>query len=72
MVVDVPRCGPMQSPRIQKLVPIPGPRMERETLGQRPGPNLGHPQAVEPEIAELVLFLRNGAPSSTKPPAAVT
>ena len=72
VVVDVPRCGPMLSPRVPNLVPIPGPRMERETPNQRPRPNYGHPQAVEPEIAELVPFLQNGAPSSTKPTAAVT
>ena len=45
VVVDLPRCGPMLSPRIPNLVPIPGPRMERETPGQRPRPNYGHPQA---------------------------
>ena len=32
VVVDVLRCGPMLSPRVPNLVPIPGPRMERETL----------------------------------------
>ena len=31
VVVDLPRCGPMLSPRAPNLVPIPGPRMERET-----------------------------------------
>ena len=45
VVVDLPRCGPMLSPRVPNLVPIPGPRMERETPGQRPRPNYGHPQA---------------------------
>ena len=35
--------GPMLSPRVPNLVPIPGPRMERETPGQRPRPNYGHP-----------------------------
>ena len=44
VVVDVPRCGPMLSPRVPNLVPIPGPRKERETPGQRPRPNYGHPQ----------------------------
>ena len=44
VVVDLPRCGPMLSPRVPNLVPIPGPRMERETPGQRPRPNNGHPQ----------------------------
>ena len=43
VVVDLPRCGPMLSPRVSSLVPIPGPRMERETPGQRPRPNYGHP-----------------------------
>ena len=43
MVVDLPRCGPMLSPRVPNLVPIPGPRMERETPGQHPRPNYGHP-----------------------------
>ena len=45
MVVDLPRCGPMLNPRAPNLVPIPGPRMERETPGQRPRPNYGHPHA---------------------------
>ena len=44
VVVDLPRCGPMLSPRVTNLVPIPGPRMERETPGQRPRPNYGHPR----------------------------
>ena len=48
VVVDLPRCGPMLSPRVPNLVPIPGPRMERETPGQRPRPNYGHPQVKEP------------------------
>ena len=46
VVGDLPRCGPMLSPRVPNLVPIPGPRMERETPGQRPRPNYGHPQAA--------------------------
>ena len=46
VVVDLPRCGPMLSPRVPNLVPIPSPRTERETPGQRPRPNYGHPQAV--------------------------
>ena len=65
VVVDLPRCGPMLSPRAPNLVPIPGPRMERETPGQRPRPNYGHPQAnaegllpphttTEPERTEKV------------------
>ena len=37
VVVDLPRCGPMLSPRAPNLVPIPGPRMEREAPGQRVG-----------------------------------
>ena len=45
VVVDLARCGPTLSPRVPNLVPIPGPRMERETPGQRPRPNYGHPQA---------------------------
>ena len=45
VVVDLQRWGPMLSPRVPKLVPIPGSRMERETPGQRPRPNYGHPQA---------------------------
>ena len=44
VVVGLPRWGPMLSPRVPNLVPIPGPRMERETPGQRPRPNYGHPQ----------------------------
>ena len=46
VVVDLPRWGPMLSPRVPNLVPIPGPRMERETPGQRPRPNYGHPQVT--------------------------
>ena len=46
VVVDLPRWGPMLSPRVPNLVPIPGPKMERETPGQRPRPNYGHPQGV--------------------------
>ena len=46
VVVDLPRWGPMLSPRVPNLVPIPGPRMERETPGQRPRPNYGHPQPL--------------------------
>ena len=42
-----PRSGPMLSPRVPNLVPIPGPRMERETPGQRPRPNYGHPQSED-------------------------
>ena len=44
VVVGLPRWGPMLSPRIPNLVPIPGPRMESETPGQRPRSNYGHPQ----------------------------
>ena len=44
VVVDLPRWGPMLSPRVPILVPIPGRRMERETPGQRPRPNYGHPR----------------------------
>ena len=46
VVVDLPRCGPMLSPRVPNLVPIPGPWMQRETPGQRPRPNYGHPHPV--------------------------
>ena len=49
VVVDLPRWGPMLSPRVPNLVPIPGPRMERETPGQRPRPNYGHRHAPTPE-----------------------
>ena len=42
MVVDLPRCGPMLIRRVPNLVPIPGPRMERVTAGQRPRSNYGH------------------------------
>ena len=44
----------MLSPRVPNLVPILGPRMERETPGQRPRPNYGHPQ---PRVhAESVVY----------------
>ena len=46
VVVDLPRSGPMLSPRVPHHVPIPGPGMERETPGQRPRPNNGHPQGA--------------------------
>ena len=42
VVVDLPRWGPMLSPRVTNLVPIPSPRMERETPGRRPRPHFGH------------------------------
>ena len=73
VVVDLPRCGPMLSPRVPNLVPIPGPRMERETPGQRPRPNYGHPQArpvrvsssgTDPELEALGA----GAPSRRRAP----
>ena len=48
MVVDLPQWGPMLSPRVPNLVPIPGPRTERETPGQRPRLNYGHPQGDQP------------------------
>ena len=50
VVVDLRRCGPMLSPRVPHHLPIPGPRMERETPGQRPRPNYGHPQAHDPDL----------------------
>ena len=36
VVVDLPRWGPMLSPRVPNLVPIPGPRKERETPWSAP------------------------------------
>ena len=57
VVVDVLRCGPMLSPRVPNLVPIPGPRMERETPGQRPRPNYGHPHAKQPPGAHPIAQL---------------
>ena len=50
VVVGLPRWGPMLSPRVPNLVPIPGPRMERETPGQRPRPNYGHPHPSPPTL----------------------
>ena len=35
---------------LPNLVPIPGPRMERETPGQRPRPNFGHPQGARNRV----------------------
>ena len=58
VVVDLPRCGPMLSPCVPNLVPIPGPWMERETPGQRPRPNYGHPQG-EGTAVEYLAYLRN-------------
>ena len=67
MVVDLPRCGLMLSLRVPNLVPIPGPRMERETPGQRPRPNYGHPQALTAEIegldAELLALCERANPA---------
>ena len=60
VVVDLPRWGPMLSPRVPNLVPIPGPRMERETPGQRPRPNYGHPQGAG-DSAVVVDLPRLGA-----------
>ena len=70
VVVDLPRCGPMLSPRVPNLVPnlvpIPGPRMERETPGQRPRPNNGHPQPADDcPKAEASLFCVTPALHST-------
>ena len=53
VVVDLSLCGPMLSPRVPHHVPIPGPRMERETPGQRPRPNYGHPQARSTRAGRL-------------------
>ena len=58
VVVDLQRCGPMLSPRVPNLVPIPGPRMERETPGQRPRPNYGHPHAPQLGCAAVALLFR--------------
>ena len=55
VVVDLPRCGLMLSLRVPNLVPIPGPRMERETPGQRPRPNYGtHTLPTFPRRLELL------------------
>ena len=54
VVVDLPRWGPMLSPRVPNLVPIPSPRMERETPGQRPRPNYGHPHAVGSSVTRMM------------------
>ena len=63
VVADLPRCGPMLSPRVPNLVPIPGPRMERETPGQRPRPNYGHPHARCAQRAQRRAF--GGPPASS-------
>ena len=55
VAVDVPRWGPMLSPRVPNLVPIPGPRTERETPGQRPRPNYGHPHPNPPRPSKYHL-----------------
>ena len=55
VVVDLPRMGPMLSPREPHHVPIPGPRMERETPGQRPRPNYGHPHPQLPASGTVPL-----------------
>ena len=57
----------MLSPRVPNLGPIPGPRVERETPGQRPRPNYGHPQGrpgpprgynfMDILVAEIAVFL---------------
>ena len=49
----------MLSPRVPNLVPIPGPRMERETPGQRPRPNYGHPQGSGPMPGICALRRKN-------------
>ena len=53
VVVDLSLCGPMLSPRVPHHAPIPGPRMERETPGQRPRPNYGHPHAPADEFSAI-------------------
>ena len=55
VVVDRSPCGPMLSPRVPHHVPIPGPRMERETPGQRPRPNYGHPQPALVALPDSVI-----------------
>ena len=57
VVVDLPRWGPMLSPRVPHHVPIPGPRMERETPGQRPRPNYGHPQVDYADIVDYIVSI---------------
>ena len=49
VVVDLPRCGPMLSPR----VPIPGPRMDRVTPGQRHDRIMGT-HRVEAVLGEIL------------------
>ena len=44
----------MLSPRAPNLVPISGPRMERETSGQRPRPNHGHPDLDTEDLVEVL------------------
>ena len=53
VVVDRPRWGLMLSPRVPNLVPIPDPRMERVTPGQRPRPNYGHPQEAHRSVRRI-------------------
>ena len=43
MVVDLPRWGPMLSPRVLNLVPIPGPRMEPRNPWSAPTTELWAP-----------------------------
>ena len=46
VVVDLPRWGPMLSPRVPILVPIPGPRMERGNPWSVPTTELWAPTGV--------------------------
>ena len=46
VVVDLPRCGPMLVLVYRISYRFLVPRIERETPGQRPRPNYGHPQAA--------------------------
>ena len=69
VVVDLPRWGPMLSPRVPNLVPIPGPRMERETPGQRPRSNYGHPQGQAHDPDENVVWVGDH-PVWTRPESA--
>ena len=59
--------GSMLSPRVPNLVPIPGLRMERETPGQRPRPNYGHPQATARALSARTVRLTRCRSRSSNP-----
>ena len=61
MPETLPRWGPMLSPRVPNLVPIPGPRMERETPRQRRRPNCGHLHVTVTQTAADLLAALHGA-----------